>query len=381
MSFQKYKEQVTIIEVAEALGYVRNIKKGNRKDKGQVFERPYIVNGKTYTDKIVINNLMLAISEQKYFNEEDSKGFEDRGDVIDFIKHRIHLFNVSIDPNKPFKAVNEVLARFSNQGYDLNTWINNQGFIPADNHVFKVDEWTEQTANIYQLQYFINERGISEKTLKVFLPFIKRVSYKKWKTGNYNFAFPYTILPNKTTVGYELKNYNLKLAATGTNKLDGSWHVCFADLPGQVTDVFLFESGIDAMSYYDIYSSRASFATSAFFSLGGHLSRNQIDTILNFYPDANIHTCFDNDFNGNLFDIQTACIQLNKTYNFFKENKTITCEIGDKKYHISEFQFNLTEFKNITGLRPKVRSHRAKNSKDFNEMLIKLNQAKQPVTS
>ena len=379
MSFQKYKEQVTIIEVAEAIGYVRNIKKGNRKDKGQVFERSYILNGKTYTDKIVINNLMLATEQQKYFNEEDSKGFEDRGDVIDFVAKRIHLFNVSVDPSKPFVAVNQVLQKFSNQVYDISSWIESQGFNTNETHSFNINDWTEKEAKLYELHYFIKERGISEKTINAFLPYIKKVSFKNWKTGNYNPAFPYTILPENKTVGYELKNYNLKLAASGTNKIDGSWHTCFASAPGLVYDIFLFESGIDAMSYYDLYSSRVSFANSAFFSIGGSLSKSQLEHIINYYPTATIHTCFDNDFKGNLYDIQTACIKSNKTYSFFKEQKNIKCGIGDKEFVLTEGEFNLTTFISVSGLRPKVKSHRAKNAKDFNEMLLNLRKKQQSI--
>ena len=372
MSFQKYKEQVTIIEVAEALGYERNIKKGNRKDKGQVFERSYVENGKTYKDKVVINNLVLGISQQKYYNEDDSKGFEDRGDVIDFILRRLQLFNNSFDIGKPYVAVNNILAKFANEVYNLEGWINNQGFTSPENHIFDRSDWSESSPTIQELQYFKQERRISEKTLTVFLPFIRKVSNKKWKPGNYNFAFPYTVLPFEITVGYELKNYNLKLAATGTNKMEGSFHACFADLPGQVSDIFLFESAIDLMSYYDLYSHRVSFKTSAFFSLGGNLSKGQIENIINYYPDVMIHCCFDNDFNGNLFDIQTACIHLNKTYSFIKNKQQITCEIGEKKFVLSEADFNLVAFKHISGLRPNVRSHRPKNAKDFNEMLANM---------
>jgi hypothetical protein len=370
MSFKKYKEQVSIIEVAEHLGYVRNVRKGNRQDKGQVFERTFFEGGKSYKDKVVINNLTLTIDQQLYYNEEDSLGFEDRGDVIDFIRRRIHLFNVPNDPSHPFAAVNQVLSKFADQVYDLESWVNKQDFINPSNQVFNGDDWLVNPAKINELQYFINERGIAQDTLVYFLPFIRKVSNKNWKPGNYNFAFPYTILPNKDTVGYELKNYNLKLAATGTNKMEGSWHAPFAPAPGLTTNVYLFESGIDAMSFYDIYNKRGNFNNAAFFSLGGNLSRGQIENIFSYYPTAMYHSCFDNDFNGNLFDIQTACILSKKTYTFKKIKQLIFCKIGDKEITIPEANFNYQTFKELSGLRPNLKVHRAKNAKDFNDMLI-----------
>lgn len=372
MSFQKYKEQVSIVTVAEALGYVRNLNKGKRPDQGHVYERYFVEAGVKTLDQVVINNLMLPLEKQKYFNEHGSKGFEDRGDVVDFVAKRIRYFSVSVDPYKPFIAVNEVLASFAGQNYELTRPVNVPAPVaqpPASD--FNAFDWIESTPSIQELTYFTLERGISAQAMQAFIPFIKRVSNKQWKAGNFNFGFPYTILPGTETAGYELKNYNLKIAATGTNKKEGSWHASFASFPGQVSDVFLFESAIDAMSFYDIFKTSENFENTAFFSLGGNLSRGQLENIINYYPDAKIHTAFDNDFNGNLFDIQVACIKLKKECAFSKVDSNMICEISGTRYVIAYTDFNLKGFRAATGFRPNIRSHRPKNAKDFNEMLNK----------
>ncbi len=70
---------------------------------------------------------------------------------------------------------------------------------------------------------------------------------------------------------------------------------------------YLFESAIDAMSFYEInhYTKET---TCAFISTGGYVTKSQIENISRIFPSDKVkwNCCYDNDASGNGFDITTA---------------------------------------------------------------------------
>ncbi|MFK1887751.1 toprim domain-containing protein, partial [Bacteroides fragilis] len=55
----------------------------------------------------------------------------------------------------------------------------------------------------------------------------------------------------------------------------------------QVTDLYLFESAIDAMSFYELQGFSKQ-TTSAFISVGGHVTQGQIEKLIKvFSPTPN----------------------------------------------------------------------------------------------
>ena len=63
-------------------------------------------------------------------------------------------------------------------------------------------------------------------------------------------------------------------------------------------NLLLFESAIDAISFYDIYYKRKNFAGCAFVSTGGGLATDQIITLLEAYKPQKMVCCFDRDEQG-----------------------------------------------------------------------------------
>ena len=98
MSFQQARQNLSIIQVAEKLGYAYNKAKGQNKPQ---FEHP---NG----DKIIIS-FPNDSSQQVYFNRN---GSDDKGSVIDFIKNRLSQFS-GLSYQKDMDGVNQVLKQFN----------------------------------------------------------------------------------------------------------------------------------------------------------------------------------------------------------------------------------------------------------------------------
>lgn len=59
--------------------------------------------------------------------------------------------------------------------------------------------------------------------------------------------------------------------------------------------IYFAESALDAMSFYQLNANKIKLEESVFCSVGGYISPNQIKNTLSRYPQAKVHTCFDND--------------------------------------------------------------------------------------
>jgi hypothetical protein len=113
-------------------------------------------------------------------------------------------------------------------------------------------------------------------------------------------------------LNFEMRNYfaetntNYKAFATGGDKAQSCWMANFVPFD-KVTDIYLFESAIDAMSFYEInhYTKET---TCAFISTGGYVTKSQIENISRIFPSDKVkwNCCYDNDASGNGFDITTA---------------------------------------------------------------------------
>lgn len=113
-------------------------------------------------------------------------------------------------------------------------------------------------------------------------------------------------------LNFEMRNYfaetntNYKAFATGGDKAQSCWMANFVPFD-KVTDIYLFESAIDAMSFYELnhYTKET---TCAFISTGGYVTKSQIENISRIFPSDKVkwNCCYDNDASGNGFDITTA---------------------------------------------------------------------------
>ena len=350
MSFQNARQNLSIVQVAEHLGYAYN------KAKGQIrpeYEHP---NGDT-----IIITFPNDPSRQMYFNRD---GGSDKGSVIDFIKNRLNHFN-GISYQKEMDGVNQVLTQFKaiEQRPITHNFVN-----APEKGVFDITQFDLKNVDKGTPQYkYLLSRGLSQKTLDKFKPHIALV--KDNKTNFYNIGFPYKDDKNNT-VGFEVRNQNFKGHARNSNKESGVWIANFATANGLTRNVFLFESAIDAMSFHQLYNNKFDFEHSAFISFGGAVTSGQIDTVLKTFPQAQLMSGFDNDFPGHVYDIAVEK-KINPKFqvSFLKEGHAITVGHKSEKTVLKDTDFSLKKVADLIGQKPKLYVTKPTQGKDYNEML------------
>ena len=357
-TFDEFKQRVSIIQILEDLGFVRD------KSKGKTQPEYYKLDGHgNKNEDIVLKNPQSA--NELYFNRNDSR---DNGDLISFVKNRLSDFPQFSHSNDMVR-VNMILGHYANITYVPRT-AEYERFNTKE--PFNRDEFTEKKPDVQGLKYLTAERKISPKTVEAFLPFITTVHDNQGKGNFYNVAFPYTRPGSDEITNYELRNYGFKGMARNGNKTESLWMATNAERPETVKNIYLFESALDAMSYYELHKSKVSLQDSVFASIGGYVSPKQITGIVEHYANAKVHTGFDSDANGHLYDIKVACLlagkELQITQDRAKENYSF--EVNGKKFSIGAGELSLNKFKALSGLRPDMKVHKAPGeANDFNEVL------------
>lgn len=94
------------------------------------------------------------------------------------------------------------------------------------------------------------------------------------------------------------------------------------------------------------------------------------------YPQAKVHTCFDNDLNGNLYDIKVSGI-ISNTEVTIKENKDdVLFKTKGREFTINKNDVSLESFREKSKIIAPMISHKAEKAKDFNEILMKQHEQK-----
>jgi hypothetical protein len=350
MDFRTARGQVSIVQVAEYLGYTYNKSKGKIRPQ---YEHP---NG----DKVIISNLHDN-NRQVYFNRD---GSNDKGSVIDFIKYRLSDFR-NISYQKDMDGVNQVLKQFANE--PIISPVSPQ--IPKiEKPQFDSSQFIVTIPSVSQLEY-LSKRGLNDKTLTAFQKYISLVKDTKTNTPT-NIGFPYKNNRGEVT-GFELRNQDFKGHARGTDKESSVWAANFAMRKEMTRSVFLFESALDALSFYQIYNNQYDFKHSAFISFGGSVSPKQIDTVTKSYLNARFFSGFDNDFNGHMYDIMVEK-RLNPKFEleFKREGNYILAMHKGVEHRFEKEAISLKMLVETTNLKPMLYVTKPKGAhKDYNEML------------
>lgn len=350
-NLQYFKENVSILQVVEALGYQYNRRKGRNPLQ---YEHP---NG----DKVIISDKINPIMEV-YFTRNDPA---DQGTVVDFVKNRLSMFNVHY--NSEWEGVLKVLAEFAGKPLESHKSITQiSDRVEKEKKTFQSGNFDISNPSIRDLSYLCYDRQLNKDTLLTFLPFIRLVRDKESKFRNIGFS--YSIPGEDKISGFELVNHSFKGHAKGSQRRDAVWFANLAPSKHLIMDMYIGESAIDAMSFYQLYSSKFNFDNSVFISTGGNVLKNQVLNIINASPKAKIHTIFDNDFSGRMYDIFLAGIKANKEISIRKHQESIRFELKKGTFEIPMDQISLAKFERTTGIRSGVRAHKS-NGKDFNEML------------
>jgi hypothetical protein len=168
-------------------------------------------------------------------------------------------------------------------------------------------------------------------------------------------------------VGFELVNYLFKGHARGSNKSEGLW---IADLNGTgfPPKVFIAESAIDAMSFYQMFRQKYQLNQSVLLSTGGYATDHQMRNFINAFPESKLYTLFDNDLAGHLFDIRLACMKAGKNLEIAQKGDIIQFKVKERNFDLSKSEVSLINFRKASGIHPRIRALKA-TGKDFNEML------------
>lgn len=355
MTFDEYKERVSIIQILEDLGYVPDASKGR---VTPVYVK--IMNGKKI-DEIMVKN-PNSLPNQVYY-DRNYQG----GDVISFIKNHLNDFSQYYHNNQ-YIHINRVLRYYSKNTYTPKY----QNFKFSKEKIpFEIERYQQLKATIQDLQYLVVERQISTLVVERFLPFIVKVKDTLSQHKFSNIGFPYRELGVESgqITNFEMKNYGFSGMAEGGDKTNSAWAATF-DIDKYIKNVFIFESAIDAMSFYDLYQQKINFGHSCFCSVGGYITNSQITRILKTYPRAQIHTCFDNDLAGVLYDIRVHSILMNYELKYKKEGDSMVFQIDNRAFRIPNKEVTLERLSQEVGDVILFKIHKADSLyKDFNEEL------------
>ena len=193
---------------------------------------------------------------------------------------------------------------------------NTQVLQPLNTKPFNIKDYKVHElhgCNPEELKYFMpymRERGISLQTLKAFSKDVM-VTQKNAEGDKFffrNFSFPFQIPGNTNDiVGLEERGRarlygtsGYKGMALGTNASEGLW---IASPKGtalkDAKHVYWFESGYDAMAYYQLHHRQnPKLCKAVFLSTGGNPSVMQFRGVIKQATAACHHLCFDNDLAG-----------------------------------------------------------------------------------
>lgn len=303
MKAMEYNALIPLTDMAEFLGYTHNPQKGKRGALWVVYDK--FIDGKK-DHSIVINR-----KRNTYFCQQN----HEHGSLVQFVKNRVREFPswkpCSRDAFDPaWEETKAVLDDYLGPG--IHT-----GVIPSlpdpRTRTFRLTDYdiyfpSPQRAKTQH--FLVDIRHISVETVAFFLE-LKAIAHIKDKTMEFaysNYGFPMRIPGNDEIVNFELRNFNsrkglaFKGFCPGGNKADALWIAPFTD-PDKVSDVFVFESAIDALSFCDLVHPSP---TSAVVSCGGYMTYGGISRLPGMFPSAQFHSCCDNDVAGNLYDVMLA---------------------------------------------------------------------------
>lgn len=355
MSFEDYKSKISIIQILEDLGYKQDIGKGKVSPVYQLTDS----NGNKI-DSIVVKN---PHSPREYYFDRNYKG----GDLIQFLKNHINDFT-QFQHNNLYVRLNMILGHYANTPY-----IENGSYYTkiSEQQKFNRERYIETPTNVSDLKYLTVERKINPATVETFLPFITRVKDTQGKGNFLNIAFPYTNPQNGEKTNYELRNYNFKGMAAGGDKSNSAWIADFTSHPLMAKNIYFAESALDAMSFYELNKNKINLSDSVFVSVGGYISDNQIKNALQKYPNAKVHTCFDRDLNGNLYDIKVQCIMNGTELKIKAKDNTVEFVTPNGIFELNKEDVSIERFREKSkDASTKLIVHKADGAKDFNEILM-----------
>ena len=361
--YTTFKAKVGIDEIASYLGY----KLDRRAGVGRYIEMCLRDGAGRKSDSIIISHPNDK-SSQTYFHRNGSSG----GDVISLIKENLNAFGVVGDTE--YNMIDAVIDKFTGTDYTFKREYDLAK--SASSKVFDASRYVIEPAaeHFDSVMSYFWQRSIDEETVRVFLPYLVRITDTKAEFKYRNLAFPYRQPGSDVIEGCELRGYSgFKMKAEGTNSSTAAWIADFSDgHADSVRNVYFFESGYDAMAFYQVNKSRIDLPTSVFVSTGGSFSNMQIRKVTDYYAHARYWDCFDNDKAGILYGIRMEALLNRVTLNIVTTDEGAIIEHrGIKTVKISNDMLSLNRVAGEFHLSRHVSVWKApKGYKDWNDVTM-----------
>ena len=366
--FSDMKCKVGVTDIASSLGYRVNPKAGVRNylelNLGPVGNP---------VDTIIVRNTDKK-EHQTFFRRNGTKG-----DVIRLIRENLNSFNVPGE-NEWIRTAN-VLASFANMPYIDNNKNDTISKEMNSDLPQKFDPTRYQTLDVIpeNPHWILRKRGFSQDTVNDFkykITLVRDVRMKNY--DGYNIGFPYINPLNGQLTGYEIRGgAGFKSKAAGTDSTNSFWCAEFMKNPDfKVSHLFLFESGFDAMAFYQINKAKIRNTNFALISFGGAFSQSQVEMLQWKYRDQNAiyFDCFDNDLAGNVYSGNLVKyvdgIPVKFDYKGNDIEREVIISIGDKSITVPDSTFSFEKTAEKAGIKYSVQHWKPpKEMKDWNDCL------------
>ena len=160
-----------------------------------------------------------------------------------------------------------------------------------------------------------------------------------------------------------------------------------AQKPNQVKDIFMFNSAVDAMSFYELHKKDIDLKNTALVSVGNLARENQIYGVVERFPEAKLHTAFQNTLLGELSTITTVSLatigpvkfktdDTKNTVEFTTYNDKFSMPIKDISLQNFKEQAHITDKGLFQDLEKNLKIH-SPNGRSYNEDLVQSKSEKQ----
>lgn len=312
LSFQEFRNQISILELATHHGYTW------QKEKGKTM--PVLYNAE-FDDRIVVKNPHDS-ANQLYFQVGS---YSDRGTLINFVRERLPtVFSRFYNPARSQAAsINAVLDAYLK--LELSVRQKNQTLIPILPDA-SVNSGNEQRFHhdyyglrpLPETNYLTKERGIHPDLLRSS-EFEGRISsqqiYFDQDGGKHtlltgqtpppgvfvreNVVFPYYRPGHPAITGVEIRNKGVKLHGGGSDRGHSVW---VSNFPENLKRVVVAESAIDSLSFrqLEVMNLVHPEKDSLFASVGGSITPEQVQALKGFAGGTKPTwvLAFDNDLAG-----------------------------------------------------------------------------------
>ena len=302
-TFQDYKQEIDLIDFIIDQGYHLNRKKTPSNYRYVALQKG---------DHL----LFVYYNKNKHLVQEyyDPSRIKDKsGDLIHYVLHQMDA--------PDYKSVNKILEEYSPVEVDRHEVIRTfKELKSGEDFSFDLEAYP-----MYNLKdkKFLYRRGIGDKTLSS-KPFYNKVfnSKKAYLGKEYNLFMHSAVFPltnEGNVVGLDIRNDGVKFFPPGTNKRCSFWK---SATPENLREIKVFESPIDAMSYYEIQlragnEERLRYIDDhvEFRSVSGRISGWQVNALVEESMKGNVKltTCFDQDKDGFKYDLEVLARYINKS--------------------------------------------------------------------